>query len=65
MPTGLLDTLSDQDLSDLYAHLRTLGQNERDLAFRRSDFRVTAEAVRPRQGFLRVLLGKPHGKMPN
>lgn len=29
MPTGLLDTLSDQDLSDLYAHLRTLGQNER------------------------------------
>ncbi len=29
MPTGLLDTLSDQDLSDLYAHLKTLGQNER------------------------------------
>jgi putative membrane-bound dehydrogenase-like protein len=28
MPTGLLDTLSDQDLSDLYAHLRTLGQSE-------------------------------------
>lgn len=26
MPTGLLDTLSDQDLSDLYAHLRTLGR---------------------------------------
>lgn len=24
MPTGLLDTLSDQDLSDLYAYLRTL-----------------------------------------
>jgi len=29
MPTGLLDTLSDQELSDLYAHLKTLGQNER------------------------------------
>jgi len=28
-PTGLLDTLSDQELSDLYAHLKTLGQNER------------------------------------
>jgi hypothetical protein len=24
MPSGLLDTLSDQDLSDLYAHLKTL-----------------------------------------
>lgn len=25
MPSGLLDTLSDQDVSDLYAYLRTLG----------------------------------------
>jgi putative heme-binding domain-containing protein len=25
MPTGLLETLSDQDLSDLYAYLKTLG----------------------------------------
>jgi putative membrane-bound dehydrogenase-like protein len=26
MPTGLLDTLTDQDLSDLYAHLKTLSR---------------------------------------
>lgn len=26
MPTGLLDTLSDQDLSDLYAHLKAIGR---------------------------------------
>ncbi len=28
MPTGLLDTLSDQDLSDLYAYLRTLAPKQ-------------------------------------